>query len=407
MSVSEDPTTGTNQKASAFWTRVHIQYNKNIAKANKIREDDPTWRVLPSDRPKGSLKSQWYTRLQPSVQKFASIVDKTPPASGHVRDDPEMDLYWKSIRVLYNDQATKGLPKNFGPYMKAYFFLSGHPKFASVLEPNEKSGSKKKGYLNKGVSQLTSPAALNYSQKLPSTAVVQSERPRGRDSTKKIKATEFVIQKVTEGINSAYHTTSQETTNTSFKNIEEGLAKANEVMETMARHQVMTMAPPDLREKYFTEVFDLISAQTRNKRLRLQMENEELEMKMKKLEEDMDKRKHGSQDSVGDWKTCDEIDENNTGEELDEVMIDDDRKMPAAERDRDDDDGIDDRSDGCNYPDCMFSSGGPPLDECQGSCGRRRCFHHACNVNWIESKGIDAELRKLCFDCVQATFGEN
>ena len=165
-----------------------------------------------------------------------------------------MDLYWKSIRVLYNDQATKGLPKNFGPYMKAYFFLSGHPKFASVLEPNEKSGSKKKGYLNKGVSQLTSPAALNYSQKLPSTAVVQSERPRGRDSTKKIKATEFVIQKVTEGITSAYHSTSQGTTNTSFKNIEEGLAKANEVMETMAHHQVMTMAPPDLREKYFTSV---------------------------------------------------------------------------------------------------------------------------------------------------------
>jgi hypothetical protein len=116
MSVSEDPTTGTNQKASAFWTRVHIQYNKNIAKANKIREDDPTWRVLPSDRPKGSLKSQWYTRLQPSVQKFAGIVDKTPPASGHIRDDPEMDLYWKSIRVLYKDQATKGLPKNFGPH---------------------------------------------------------------------------------------------------------------------------------------------------------------------------------------------------------------------------------------------------------------------------------------------------
>ncbi len=81
--------------------------------------------------------------------------------------------------------------------------------------------------------------------------MVQSERPRGRDSTKKMKATEFVIQKVTESVTSAYRSTSQESTNTSFKNIEEGLAKANEVMETMARHQVMTMAPPDLRDKYF------------------------------------------------------------------------------------------------------------------------------------------------------------
>ena len=110
MSVSEDPTTDTNQKASAFWTRVHIQYNKNIAKANKIREDDPTWRVLPCDRPKGSLKSQWYTRLQPSVQKFAGIVDKPPPASGHLWDEPEMDLYWKSIRILYKDQALQTTP---------------------------------------------------------------------------------------------------------------------------------------------------------------------------------------------------------------------------------------------------------------------------------------------------------
>ena len=63
MSVSDDPTVGTNQKASAFWTSVHLQYNKNVARANKNCEDDPTWRVLPSDRPKGFLKSQWYTCL--------------------------------------------------------------------------------------------------------------------------------------------------------------------------------------------------------------------------------------------------------------------------------------------------------------------------------------------------------
>ena len=75
------------------------------------------------------------------------------------------------------------------------------------------------------------------------------------------------------------------------------------------------------------------------------------------------------------------------------------------ECDRDDNDGNGYCSDGCNYPDCMFANGGPPLDKCQGTCGRR-CFHHACNVNWIEVNGVEAELRKLCFDCVQATFGK-
>ncbi len=100
MSVSEDPATGTNQKASAFWTRVHIRYNKNVSKVNKNRENDPCWRDLPCDRPKGSLKSQWYTRLQPSIQKFAGIVAKHPPTSGQVKDDTEMDLYYKSMRLL-------------------------------------------------------------------------------------------------------------------------------------------------------------------------------------------------------------------------------------------------------------------------------------------------------------------
>jgi hypothetical protein len=49
MTVSDDPTTGTNQKVSAFWTRIHILYNKNVHKANKKRESDPDWKNLPGD----------------------------------------------------------------------------------------------------------------------------------------------------------------------------------------------------------------------------------------------------------------------------------------------------------------------------------------------------------------------
>ena len=76
ISISEDPTTGTNQKASAFWTRIHILYNKYVSKANSNRSGNTDWKVLLEDRPKESLKSQWYTRLQPAIQKFAGIVDK-------------------------------------------------------------------------------------------------------------------------------------------------------------------------------------------------------------------------------------------------------------------------------------------------------------------------------------------
>jgi len=55
----------------------------------------------------------------------------------------------------------------------------------------------------------------------------------------------------------------------------------------------------------------------------------------------------------------------------------------------------------CNYPVCLFRSGGPPLDTCQGTCAKKNAFHHACNVNWLESYGKDAELHKLCYMCVQ------
>ena len=60
---------------------------------------------------------------------------------------------------------------------------------------------------------------------------------------------------------------------------------------------------------------------------------------------------------------------------------------------------------GCNYLDCLFENGGLHLDVCQGTCGGQCCFHHACNLNWVERKGLDADLCKLCHTCVRATFG--
>ncbi len=61
------------------------------------------------------------------------------------------------------------------------------------------------------MSEITSPSALNSSQKFPSTAVVSIEMPHGRDSAKKTQATEIVIKKVTEGVTSAISSTSHET----------------------------------------------------------------------------------------------------------------------------------------------------------------------------------------------------
>ena len=55
------------------------------------------------------------------------------------------------------------------------------------------------------------------------------------------------------------------------------------------------------------------------------------------------------------------------------------------------------------YQYCIFYSitgGGSQLDDCQEPCQKGTIFHHACNVGWLENKGVtDAEQSKLCLDC--------
>jgi hypothetical protein len=264
MSISEDPTTGKNQRASAFWTRIHILYNKNVHKANSKRESDPDRKILLDNRPKGLLKSQWYTWLQPAIQKFAVIVDKNPPASGYNHDDPEMNLYWKLMRNLYSEQATEGLPKNFSPYMRAHFFLCGHPKFALVIESNKKSVIRRKGCKPKVVSDNVTMSAQETPWKQSSSTMIVPRKQGDRfhcwqgcwghclgDCTRNYKSWNFDFDET----------------------VEDGLAKANEIMQTMSNHQAMSIARPEIKDRYFSEVFDLINEQSRNKKLCLQLEN--------------------------------------------------------------------------------------------------------------------------------------
>ena len=76
MSVSEDPSTGTNQKTAAFWSQIYSAYNANVDRANKNRQSDPDWKKLHIDRSPALLKGQWYLRMQPAIQKFCWFGDQ-------------------------------------------------------------------------------------------------------------------------------------------------------------------------------------------------------------------------------------------------------------------------------------------------------------------------------------------
>ena len=74
----------------------------------------------------------------------------------------------------------------------------------------------------------------------------------------------------------------------------------------------MSMAPTEIHEQYFSEVYDFIQAQARNKRLHLQMENEELALWLRKLEED---RK--SSEQSGDDMKQPAVEQKNNDDEMD------------------------------------------------------------------------------------------
>ena len=60
-------------------------------------------------------------------------------------------------------------------------FLSQHPKFCKVLEPNEKLDQKGKGAGNKRTTQVGDKVAGGK----PSSVLTGIERPKGCDSAKK------------------------------------------------------------------------------------------------------------------------------------------------------------------------------------------------------------------------------
>ena len=79
--------------------------HKHVSFFAERKESDPDWKELHTYRLAALLKGQWYSRMQPAIEKFAGLVTKFPPWSGMQKEDVEYDLYLKSIRLSYNQQA--------------------------------------------------------------------------------------------------------------------------------------------------------------------------------------------------------------------------------------------------------------------------------------------------------------
>ena len=356
VQVSTDPATGTDQKSAHFWNRVLIAYTKFIAITNikYSKKDGELYTVLPEDRTIKSLKSQWYNRLLPIASKFSAIEEMNPPNSGEQYDNGDLTSYYACLRNdIYPKQAGK-LPKKIDQYMKAYFFLKDQPKFSQVIE---RSSSDKK--------RTNSPAG-------------SIQQPPGRGSAKKLKAMDVVIDSVKKSIKSSFATSSN-TGATEILELKEGLKKANETMESLVNHQLMTMAPSPIKKKYFDDVFANILEAEATKKLKLILERKRLEIDLQNM------------NSMESELTS--HDNSNYERPLEENTV---QNLPRL---------LD--NDCCWGDDCQFIGiPGPELNECgRSECSSGERFHHVCMVCWVEKRDPNPECVKWCRGCCVEKYG--
>jgi len=139
MKVSCDAKHSTDKKAEKFWEEVSIVFEELVATANKMNESNPEFSPIEPGRSVESIRNCWQRKLQPAVQKFAGIIQSSPPTSGEVHDDALMDLYYSRIRHEYQARSksyAKDMPKTFDKLMKSFHFLSKHPKFEVEFPTN-------------------------------------------------------------------------------------------------------------------------------------------------------------------------------------------------------------------------------------------------------------------------------
>ena len=110
LTVSQDPSAGSDQKADTFWTRISSHFNDGMGAGAELR----SW---------GSLQTRWST-LQANVSKFVGIM-RAIKSENHSGWSPEDELKeamsrFKEVRnTCFSDLASyeilKGLPKFKAP----------------------------------------------------------------------------------------------------------------------------------------------------------------------------------------------------------------------------------------------------------------------------------------------------
>lgn len=244
---------------------MDIQYNKNIAKANKNWENDLDRRDLHYDHPKGSLKTQWFFRHPSRFLQGSSQSTLLPQVrSGLILTLICTGSQWDfstQIKWLMDCQR-RSLPtcKHTSSFLITWSLVLYLRQMRSS-ETRRKDAIKIGEWLRvSSVVWIIMKAAQFYYYKQQ----MASRERQCQEGQGNWICHQQGNRRDSKSYCSCWCCTSL------LKTLEDDLLKANEIMQTMANHHVMSMAPSEIQEQYFTEEFDLVNAQARNKHQHLQ-----------------------------------------------------------------------------------------------------------------------------------------
>jgi hypothetical protein len=209
-----------------------------VATTNNKYSKTDGYTILPDERSTKSLKSQWHNRLLLIASRFAGIIATNPPKTGEQFDDDDLTSYYARLRNEVWPLRAGNLPKKIDQYMKAFHYLKDQPKFAQVYDPPHSSKEKT----------------------CDNVTVKSKPRPIGRGSAKKQKAMEVIVDSLKNSITvqppaSLQRNPALEKLSSDITDLKEGLNKANETMDSLVKHQIMTMALSPIKKQYFKDVF--------------------------------------------------------------------------------------------------------------------------------------------------------
>ena len=368
MKNSTDSIRGTDKKAEVLWKEVWKVYVIFVEKYNKLySEKMPDDFARISDRTECSVKSQWNTKIQPCINKFAAICATYPPKSGQLEDDKLMDLYYREVKKTYEERAekNKALPKTMDNYFSSYMWLKKQPRFECLFSSDDKNPGKR-------------PA-----QKKP--------RTKGRDTSKRKMASENAVEHIKKKVSSALKdfVPNDSKTPTSVDNerwgvIKDGFKSITTVTHQLMMNQVMREAPLVQKTAYFDALrstamneAELKNQSTELKKHEAILKKQTMELQKEKLE--LERMKVRSQ--INKLKAA----ENSVREESD------------SEENQDTYDNSDLSK--CNWPNCdMLGLAAVLCNVCN-----KQHLHHCCQAEAEFDIGLCGEECKLiCYSCHNA-----